>query len=243
VTTSSTYNAQRVVHTQGYGDEHGYVNIVFNDIRFIDVTREPSFAPTTIPTVRPITTPTRRPTAGALSPSASPTQAPSRRPTQAPVTSSPTKPIMVPVIAPTPVPSISDDDYTTCSRENLKFFSGEAHDDCLNQLFGDVSSQIQSMSATMNYMMETFRRYIDINETSLIETVDDIVNHKLEILEQQSKHVDDKLNMLTGNVTILVDQFKDYLVETKYKEPTVSPTPAPTRHRRSRRPATSAEPI
>jgi hypothetical protein len=170
---------------------------------------------------------------------------------------------MVPVIAPTPVPSISDDDYTTCSRENLKFFSGEAHDDCLNQLFGEMSSQMQSMSATMNYMMETFRKYIDINETSLMETIAN-VNDKVLHLEEavdsfadfeeavDSKismlagnmtaladfdaDVDSKISMLTGNMSALADTFEEYLVDTKYKQPTIPPTPAPTRRRRSRRP-------
>jgi hypothetical protein len=241
VTTASGYNAQLVVHTQGYRDDNGYVNIVFNKVEFlspVDATESPTLAPSVTPTVRPLLIPTRRPTAGASTPSAVPSQAPSRRPTQVPVTSSPTYPIMVPVIAPTPVPSIPDDDYITCSRENLKFFSGEAHDECLNQLFSEVSNQVQTLTATVNYLAATLRHHI--NETSTVHSPmqQDAASLNKETIEDM---INDKFNPLNTSVSVLTETFKDYLVETKYKQPTINPTPAPSRHRRSRRPV-AAEP-
>jgi hypothetical protein len=157
---------------------------------------------------------------------------------------------MVPVIAPTPVPSISDDDYTTCSRENLKFFSGEAHDECLNQLFSDVSSQIQSMSATISYLVETFRKHAVVNETNLNEhyerldrKVDSLTTNittLADTYEQQKTEVDTKIAVLDANdvafggrFSAMVDSFNQYLNDIKYKQPTPAPSQAPTKSRSS----------
>ena len=216
VSASSLFNAQGVIHTQGYSNDHGYMYIVFNELKYLDVTKRPTAIPTATPSFRPFTVPTRRPTAGVLSPSETPTMQPSRRPTQAPVTSSPTFPFTVPVIAPTPAPSVPDDDYTTCNRDNLKFFSGDSHDRCADELFGDVYEKLSIVTANINYLSDSLRFYL---------------NHTNVELNKIKNNTSQKLETLTQTIDT-------FLRDIKYKEPTAPPSPAPTRRRRSRSPTT-----
>ncbi len=176
----------------------------------MDVTPPPSAEPTFTPSSRPFTVPTRRPTTGVT---AGPSAPPTRRPTRSPVTSSPTFPITVPVMAPTPLPSVSDDDYTVCSRDNLKYFTGDEHDRCADELFNGLYDMVQSLSANLNLVTDILRQNINATQECFIQT-----NHNSQSLTQ---------------LTTIVE---GYLHDVKFKEPTVPPTPVPTRRRRSRRP-------